>query len=180
MKALSVFPPIPPVVFFSLLLASVLLFPSRLAHAQSYQVLHSFTGPTGDGSWPNEVVREPDGTLYGVTCYGGVSYYGSAFSFSTQGKETILYNFLAGYGSCPNSLLSWNGQFYGTTERGGSEKGGAIFRLSNNGDEVVLHNFTGGPPRNCISAMARETFTELAVGARSFTESYSGPIAAAT
>jgi uncharacterized repeat protein (TIGR03803 family) len=142
-KALSVFHSTPPLVFLSLslLLVSVLLFPGRPAQAQSYKVLYSFTGPTGDASWPNGVLRESDGTFYGVTCYGGMSYNGTAFSFSPQGKETILYNFLGGYGSCPDSLLSWNGQFYGATETGGSEGGGAIFRLGKNGSEFVLHSF---------------------------------------
>lgn len=146
-KALLVFRSTTLLVSFPLLVACLSLLASSMAQAQSYSVLYSFTGPTTDASWPYEVLREPDGTFYGVTCYGGMSYNGAAFSFSSQGKETILYNFLAGYGSCPDSLLSWNGQFYGATGSGGSEGGGAIFRLSENGDEVVLHNFLrgGGP-----------------------------------
>lgn len=129
---------------FSFLLplaACLSLFASRPAQAQTYKVLHSFKGPTNDGKGPSAIVQEADGTFYGTACYGGRSYNGTAFRLSPTDKETILYNFLGGYGSCPDSLLAWNGAFYGTTANGGAYGGGAMFRLDTKGNEVVLYSF---------------------------------------
>lgn len=127
-----------------LLAAYLMLVSSNPAQAQSYNVLYSFTGPTTDASWPMVLLQAPDGTLYGGSCYGGQSFGGAAFALLPNGKETILYNFLAGYGSCPDSFLSWNGELYGATGAGGFYGGGAIFKLNKNGDEVVLHSFPRG------------------------------------
>jgi uncharacterized repeat protein (TIGR03803 family) len=129
---------------FSFLLplaACLSLFASRPAQAQTYKVLHSFKGPTNDGKGPSAIVLEADGTFYGTACYGGRSYNGTVFRLSPTDKETILYNFLGGYGSCPDSLLAWNGAFYGTTANGGAYGGGAMFRLDTKGNEVVLYSF---------------------------------------
>jgi uncharacterized repeat protein (TIGR03803 family) len=120
------------------------LFASLPAYAQAYKVLHSFTGPTSDGMDPDVSIREADGTLYGTTCYGGRSYNGTAFTLSPKGRETILYNFLAGYGSCPGSLLAWKGEFYGDAG-GGSYGKGVIFKLDQKRNERVLHSFYGSP-----------------------------------
>jgi uncharacterized repeat protein (TIGR03803 family) len=119
------------------------LFGTLLTQAQSYKVLYSFTGPTGDASWPDALLLASDGTLYGGTCDGGQSYNGAAFAFSPQGKESVLYSFLGGYGSCVGSLLSWNGDLYGDTIDGGSYGAGAIFRLDKKGNETVLYSFPG-------------------------------------
>jgi uncharacterized repeat protein (TIGR03803 family) len=124
------------------------LFAASLAQAQSYKVLYSFTGPIGDASWPDALLLASDGTLYGGSCYGGVSYHGAAFAFSPQGKESVLYSFLAGYGSCVGSLLLWNDDLYGDTADGGSNGEGAIFRLDKKGNETVLYSFQGFPNGN--------------------------------
>jgi len=121
----------------------------RWANAQTYEVLHSFTGPTSDGNDPGFILVEPDGTIYGTTVWGGTSYTnGTAFKLSPEGKETILYNFNAAYGAWPYKLLAWNGEFYGSTYQGGAHRAGAIFKLDKTGNEVVLYSFpyhTGGP-----------------------------------
>ena len=136
--------------FNPLLLLSVcvpLLVP-LWTHGQTYGVLYSFTGPTQDGVSPAGIIREGSGTLFGTTCNGGISYNGTAFELSSKGKETIRYNFLGGYGSCPNSLLAWNGDLYGATSKGGAYGAGAMFRLDKKGNEVVLYSFTGPPQAN--------------------------------
>jgi uncharacterized repeat protein (TIGR03803 family) len=130
-------------LLFLLLLFIPLLSRDR-ANAQTFTVLHSFTGPTRDGGGPMSIARDASGTLYGTTCMGGVSYGGMAFSLSDAGKETVLYNFRAGYGVCPDSLVPWNGSVYGATADGGTYRGGAIFRLDNKNSEVVLYSFQGG------------------------------------
>jgi len=133
----------------ALLLSLVVLsLGPRPAHAESYKykVLYSFTGPTSDGDGAGFLLREPGGTMYGTTIYGGTSYDGTVFKLSAKGKESIVYNFDAGYGNLPNSLLPYQGKFYGATTWGGASGGGTIFRLDKKGDETVLYNF----PRNEI------------------------------
>jgi uncharacterized repeat protein (TIGR03803 family) len=120
-----------------------LLPATQLTQAQAYSVLHSFTGPTRDGGQPGFIMLDANGTLYGTACAGGTSYGGIAFSLSPTGKENILYNFLGGYGSCPNSLVPWMGEFYGASASGGAYRAGAIFKLDRNGKEVVLYSFHG-------------------------------------
>jgi len=137
---------IPGKVRASLILAIVvvpIVLTASPARAQTYTVLHSFTGPTTDGGQPIAIIRDADGTLYGTACIGGESYGGAAFTLSPNGKETMLYSFLAGYGSCPDSLVPWKGEFYGATASGGAYYAGAIFKLDKKGNEVVLHSFHG-------------------------------------
>jgi|HubBroStandDraft_6_1064221.scaffolds.fasta_scaffold07368_2 uncharacterized repeat protein (TIGR03803 family) len=124
----------------------VLFFGLRPTQAQNhkYKVLYSFVGPTGDGTAPGVLVREPNGTIYGTTTYGGLAYRGTVFELSPSGKESVLYNFNAGYGSWPNSLVPYEGKFWGATTWGGAAGAGAIFRLDENGNEAVLYSF----PRN--------------------------------
>jgi len=111
------------------------------ARNHKYKVLYSFTGPTGDGEGAGFLLREADGSMYGTTSYGGTAYRGTVFKLSTKGKESILYNFNAGYGNGPNSLVPYHGKFYGATSSGGAYGGGTIFRLDKKGNEVVLYNF---------------------------------------
>jgi uncharacterized repeat protein (TIGR03803 family) len=128
---------------FLVLSVWVPLLAPRLTHGQTYNVLYSFKRPTGDGIVPIALLPQANGILYGGTCYGGGSYNGIAFRLSPKGKETVLYNFLAGYGSCPNSLLPWKGEFYGATSEGGAHAAGAFFKLDKKGNESVLYSFSG-------------------------------------
>jgi uncharacterized repeat protein (TIGR03803 family) len=133
-------------IWIKLFLALVLLAPLLLplcAQTANYRVLHSFTGPTSDGRAPSPVLVESDGTIYGTTVEGGSAYNGTAFKLSPKGKETVLYNFNAGYGSWPGLLLPWKGELYGATYQGGAYAGGAAFRLDKEGDEFVLYSFPG-------------------------------------
>jgi len=110
------------------------------ANAQTYQILHEFAGPTSDGATPFGFVLGGNGTIYGTTCYGGTGYNGTAYELSATGNETILYNFNAGYGSCPTSLFPWKGNLYGSAA-GGAYGGGLLFKLNLSGKETVLHTF---------------------------------------
>jgi uncharacterized repeat protein (TIGR03803 family) len=75
-----------------------------------------------------------DGNFYGTTYNGGIFGYGTLFSLTSTGNETILYNFLNGSdGANPAAgLLLDNGFFYGTTYSGANINGsqGTIFKLS--------------------------------------------------
>ncbi|HEX3671099.1 MAG TPA: choice-of-anchor tandem repeat GloVer-containing protein, partial [Candidatus Cybelea sp.] len=111
-----------------------------------YQILHSFGG-TGDGFGPRAGLAVLGGVLYGTTFYGGTHGYrgGAAFSITTGGTESVLYDF--GLGSDASrpwaGLTSLNGVLYGTTYGGGTHgyAAGTIFSLTTAGAETVLHNF---------------------------------------
>jgi uncharacterized repeat protein (TIGR03803 family) len=95
------------------------------------QVVHSFTGSPGDGSYPIAGLLMVKGKLYGTTYSGGRSVDGTVFALTTAGKERILYSF-AGMpdGANPNSgLVDVNGALYGTTSSGGSDNWGTVFSL---------------------------------------------------
>jgi hypothetical protein len=116
---------------------------SPAAQAQTFQVIHTFTGKT-DGGWPYAgVTIDKSGNLYGTTyAYGnpkgpygpnyGVVYRmkpaGSGWTFNT------LYTFTDGTdGSFPASRVIFgpNGTLYGTTQGsgGGSSGYGTVFNL---------------------------------------------------
>jgi uncharacterized repeat protein (TIGR03803 family) len=127
------------------LLLGWLLVATLSIHAQTYQVLHSFAGPTAEGSIPGVILLGGNNTIIGITCHGGLSYYGTAYELSSAGKVTVLYNFNAGYGACPEAMLAWKGEFYGSAG-GGANRNGAIFKLDRFGNEIVLDNFDPNAP----------------------------------
>src|SRR5579863_7045188 len=114
------------------------------AQAQTFTVLHAFKGMP-DGKGPNGVILDSSGSSYGTTYSAGVHYKGIAFKISPEGKETILYNFLAAHGAYPDSTLvqDANDALYGTTQRGGAYNQGAVFKLDNQGKETALYSFRG-------------------------------------
>jgi|HubBroStandDraft_1064217.scaffolds.fasta_scaffold00454_7 uncharacterized repeat protein (TIGR03803 family) len=133
-----------------------------VTQAQTYTVLHSFTGDP-DGSNPyGRLVRDSQGNLYGTTCNGGANNFGAVFMLAKTGKETILYSFAGspGDGQCPVGGLVRDsaGNLYGTTEYGGayscpsyqnvSPTCGTVFELDSTGQETVLHSFTGADGQN--------------------------------
>ncbi|MBV8067195.1 MAG: hypothetical protein JO113_04395 [Candidatus Eremiobacteraeota bacterium] len=93
-------------------------------------------------------------TLYGTTDGGGASVmYGTVFSMTTSGKESVLHNFAggAGDGAYPFAgLIDLRGTLYGTTIEGGSTQCGmlgscgTVFEITPTGHESVLYHFKGG------------------------------------
>jgi len=118
------------------------------AQAQTYRVLHSFSGGKKDGENPySGLVRDAQGNFYGTTFQGGVSNNGTVFKLNKAGKETGLYSF-TGYpsdGALPTAGLVRDaaGNLYGTTQEGGSDGFGTVFKLDTTGKETVLYSFTG-------------------------------------
>jgi uncharacterized repeat protein (TIGR03803 family) len=135
--------------FYTAGLVVALLLCRVAAHAQTYTVLHNFTGG-GDGAAPfAELTLDRAGNLYGTTASGGGGScpieYGAAgcgvvFKLSNTGSgwiETPLYAFQGGDdGARPMAQLSFglDGALYGTTSEGGGEscgKGcGTVFKLT--------------------------------------------------
>ncbi len=113
------------------------------------KVLHSFAGGS-DGQNPQAELINVNGTLYGTTKYGGASGsggWGTVFSITPGGKETVVYSFAGGSdGAYPHAgLLNAKGTLYGTTSlQGGSCGCGTVFSITPGGTETVLHSFAGG------------------------------------
>jgi uncharacterized repeat protein (TIGR03803 family) len=126
--------------------------PQQRAGSAKYQVLFNF-GSSVDGyygTYPSAGLININGTLYGTTSSGGAPGYngrwGTVFSITTTGTETVLHTFSDNDGAIPDAgLIDVNGTLYGTTSAGGIHSGGTVFSLSLTGQNFrVLHTFTGG------------------------------------
>ncbi|MFL5238261.1 MAG: choice-of-anchor tandem repeat GloVer-containing protein [Rhizomicrobium sp.] len=118
------------------------------------QILHTFSNGT-DGAYPYDLDAASDGTIYGITEWGGQNKYGVVFQLTPNGKGytfSVIYTFLGGQnGDGENGVgITFDpatGYLYGTTSGGDSAYKGTVFRLVKNGStwtETVLHTFTGG------------------------------------
>lgn len=150
---------------------SMLLTP--LAWAQTFTVLHYFTGGADGGNPVAGLTIDQSGNLYGTTNYGGgsdcfdagYSGCGVAFKLSLHGSTwllTPLYEFQGGDdGAFPiaDLTLASDGTIYGTTSAGGNQQCrgsgcGTAFHLRPGPhrcnavicpwNETVLYRFTGG------------------------------------
>jgi uncharacterized repeat protein (TIGR03803 family) len=120
-------------------------FGTPAAQAQTYTVLHRFTGP--DGYFPRAgLIADPAGSLFGTTYGGGAAGFGTVFRLDTTGL-TVLNSFPGG---ADGAILSAGlirdsaGNLYGTTWVGGESNRGTVFKLDTTGMETVLHSFKGG------------------------------------
>lgn len=134
------------------------------ASAQSYAVLHSFTGGADGGNPYAGLTMDGAGDLYGTTRFGGTGY-GAAFKLAHSGAgwiTTPLRSFLPRDGDYPRAKLVFgpDGALYGTAStggQGGSCEGdgcGTVFKLTPPATtcrssycpwtETVLYRFVGG------------------------------------
>lgn len=127
-----------------------LLLATTLAHAQTFTVLHAFTGK-GDGKGPEaRLVQGSDGALYG-TADGGSFDMGSIFKLDRSGNETVVRSYWGGDGFAPgDSTSDQEGIIYGVTAYGGTPEGGGwdygsgtVFKLDKTGKYTILHRFNG-------------------------------------
>jgi uncharacterized repeat protein (TIGR03803 family) len=130
------------------------LMVARPAAAQSFSLLHSFSGMNGaDGSAPFDgLIVDSSGNFYGTTFNGGTFGFGTVYELPAEGGEKVLYNFTGGNdGANPagSLILDGAGNLYGTTTSGGPNSCyfnigcGVVFRLSPQGTETILYTFTG-------------------------------------
>ena len=129
----------------TILWATIILTTLSLAQAQTFTMLHTFTG--SDGANPQStLIQDAAGNFYGTTFYDGKSGYGTVFKISPDRKVTVLYSF-AGPPDAANPagplLRDKSGNLYGTTVWGGASNQGAVFKLTSTGDETVLYSFAG-------------------------------------
>ncbi len=141
-------------------------------------VLHNFSGSSfggPDGAYPNSIIFDGAGNLYGTTFGGGTFGKGTVFRMipSANGwKEAVLYSFAGPFadGAYPGPLtLDSSGNLYGTTSQGGNSLCydqysqqyygcGIAYELSPNSDgtwsETILYNFQegadGGDPTSTL------------------------------
>jgi uncharacterized repeat protein (TIGR03803 family) len=153
------------------LLFALTMFATPTAKAQTYNVIHSFTG-SQDGLYPvSGVSVDGHGTVYGTTNIGGsgTSCFegcGAAFKLTHVGSGwllTPLYDFVGvndGGNPAARLIVGPDGSLYGTTSQGGGsgcESGagcGTVFNLRPpvhftshalaGWTETVLYRFTGG------------------------------------
>jgi uncharacterized repeat protein (TIGR03803 family) len=131
------------------------------AEAQTFQVIHTFTGG-GDGSTPTAgVTIDGAGNLYGTAFYGGTGY-GTVYKLKHLGSGWALnplYSFTdANDGAYPYARVVFgpSGVLYGTASGGGQYGGGVVFKLGPSPTatacktalcpwtETVLYAFPGG------------------------------------
>lgn len=112
------------------------------------RVIYRFTG-SADGAYPQSLIRDVAGNLYGVTYQGGSNDIGTVFKFDTAGVLTVLHSFGAGSnsdGGNPVGKLTRNstdGILTGATRSGGTAGLGVVYRVVADGNETVIHNFFG-------------------------------------
>jgi uncharacterized repeat protein (TIGR03803 family) len=137
-----------------LVVTAIFVFAVPSVQAQTFKTLYTFGGTT-DGGYPNALVRDAAGNLYGTTISGGVgactdgdlSGCGVVFKVTPAGKEIVLYSFTGGAdGAAPQRGLQLDakGNLYGTTPSGGAYGFGTVFKVDQNGNETVIYSFTGG------------------------------------
>ena len=133
--------------------------PAPSAEAQTFTLLHTFTGAP-DGAVPVAgLVQDPAGNLYGTTQQGGITGgvcgnsglngCGTVFKVDPSGKESVLYRFTGGAdGQFPSAGLVMDaaGNLYGTTQYGGPVTAacgigcGTVFKLDPSGTLTPLHS----------------------------------------
>jgi uncharacterized repeat protein (TIGR03803 family) len=117
---------------------------TQSVRAQSYSVLHTFTGGVGGYGPYAPVVLDRTGNLYGTAEYGGSYGDGTVFKLDTSGTITVLHSFFE-EGQYPFGALVLDaaGNLYGTTQYGGLGHG-TVFKVDTSGNYTTLYSFTGG------------------------------------
>ena len=121
-------------------LALLLLFATTIlgvpqAHAQTFTVLHTFTGAP-DGALPEAgVTMDAAGNLYGTTFHGGTNGVGLVYKLTHKRSGWVLsplYSFQGGqdgYFPAAGVTIGRDGNLYGTTEVGGTAGDGTVYAV---------------------------------------------------
>ena len=117
-------------------------------------VLYAFGADPNDGQIGTGIVKGSDGNFYGSTSAGGSEGFGTVFSITPLGEETVLYSFGASAhdGKSPVGLAKGSdGNFYEPTGGGGSRGLGAVCRITPLGAETVLYGFDAASDDGYVS-----------------------------
>jgi len=117
-------------VFLSLITLGAFLSPA--VYAQTFSVIHSFTG--SDGAYPEAGVTIRAGSLYGTTSAGGSNSAGTVYQSMPVGPNWFtlpIFSFNGSDGEVPMGRVIFgpDGHPYGTTQIGGGENAGLVFDL---------------------------------------------------
>jgi uncharacterized repeat protein (TIGR03803 family) len=125
----------------------------KLDPAGNEAVLHNFmcgqlAGASRMPAWPS---MRP-AIFYGTTFFGGPADSGVVYKLNALGNETILFNFLGGFGnSSPTGgnpydsvILGPAGNFVWDRARRRHGEIATVYKLDNAGNQRVLNSFTGG------------------------------------
>jgi uncharacterized repeat protein (TIGR03803 family) len=116
------------------------------AQAQTFDVVHNFTGGSDGGNPVDGFVMGPTGVLYGTAPSGGDFGNGVVFRVTGKDHEMVLHSFAGGAdGATPNGgvIMDGHGALFGTTTAGGASGAGTVFRVRG-AKESVLYSFAGG------------------------------------
>lgn len=122
----------------------------QITPAGKLKTIHSFTGSSTDGAFPQGgVTLGADGNFYGTTYEGGTAAAGVVFRVTPSGATTTLHSFTGGTdGAYPFAppVEGNDGNFYGTTVNGGNtikcNSGcGTIYKITPAGALTTLHQF---------------------------------------
>ncbi len=150
-----------------------LMVTSPQACAQSFSVVHNFTGGS-DGAYPMNGFTANGKNLFGTTSSGGTSGVGVVFKISTSGVESMLHTFTGSPdGASPNGgvLRDKYGHLYGTTTAGVTYNAGIVFEVIGK-KETVLYSFAGGkdgavPEAGVIEDAAGNLYGTTSAGGKS-------------
>src|SRR5579859_7078188 len=99
--------------------------------AQTFTVLYSFAGSSGDGGNPLAGLITSGNILYGTTDHGGGFGEGTVFAVNTDGTG---FTNLQSLEANPDGTMTLSGNtLYGTTIDGGSSVNGTVFALHTDG-----------------------------------------------
>jgi uncharacterized repeat protein (TIGR03803 family) len=130
---------------FALYFLLVCLGRYTFAQTNNESLLYSFA--PGEGAEPvGGLAFDGAGNLYGTTLAGGQFNCGTVFKLTTDGTQTVLYNFDCGdNGKFPMTgvTLDAAGNLYGTTSAGGTMLVGLVYKIDTQGNYTVLHQFGG-------------------------------------
>ncbi len=164
---------------FTLVISCALAVAPPSTRAQTFQVLHNFTGGADGGGPMAGVTLDAGGNLYGTTQAGGYtggscSRYGCGVVYRLKhvGSDwtlTPLYSFHDNDGNVPVARVVFgpDGSLFGTTYQGGDEENGVVFNLRPASTvckevlcpwtETVIHYFTNNPD-GCLPGLGDLTF----------------------
>jgi uncharacterized repeat protein (TIGR03803 family) len=119
------------------------------ARAQTFTILHTFTGGSDGGTPLAPLTFFLGDTLFGTASVGGGIGSGTVFALTRSGKETDVYSFCSVSecvdGASPlGSVIGHADALFGTTTGGGALGQGAIYAISGINTENVIYSFQGG------------------------------------
>ena len=124
----------------------------RVSSSGNVATLKRFSGPNGSNPEVGHLIQDSEGTLYGVTDFGGllpggVEGSGTIYKVDKHWQETVLYTFTDGAdGGSPRGTLvrDKHGNLYGTTLGNAVSNFGTVYKFNTKGELRVLHTFRRG------------------------------------